>query len=411
MTGPKARFKPESGTIPEPGRAMKHLTPILIVLIFLPQAELCMGQDGLALKARMGELHSLLLNLNADLARDLPFPGSPQHQKVEVRMERFKSLAHRVTLRTDETAMGQLLPLLGEALPEQADQMTSAWKLGQTSYARALFRTLASTCMECHAAHGPRNPISTLIPQADLSSWSPIDRGRYFRSVGLPEKAFEEFSHVITQAKVAPDLTMLLEDALYEILALQIAISGSPERTVSVIRPLMDRVDLPRYLKTDLGGWIRDLETWKQEAKPKQKIKGSLLITLAGQHIRRARTLQESPTDRSSLVWYWRAVSELYAALKADLRQEQRAEALFLLGSAFEVLTPRHQETLHERLYEACIRTLPHTPRSDLCYRKLERSVIAGYTGSSGTRVPEEVRRRLLELWGTAFLKKGLELR
>lgn len=406
----EARFKPAVGTLPEPRKGMNHLTPLLVLLsMILPRASLAQG--GETLKNRMNELHSILLNLNTDLAKDLPFPGSPQHQRVEVRMERFSSLAHRITARTEDTGMGQLLPILGEALPEQADQMTSAWKLGQTAYARGVFRTLSATCLECHAANGPKSPVTPRIQETDLSAWNPIDRGRYLRSAGLAEKAYEEFKRVITRPGTVPDLTLTLEDALYELLSLEIGTSGSPERVVQVIRPLLERDDLPRYLKTDLAGWIRDLDTWKREGFSKPKKNGTTQLKTARSHLRKAKALQESPTDRSSLVWYWRAVAELYGTLKENLRMEQRAEALFLLGSAFEVLTPRHQETLHERLYEACIHALPHTPRSDLCYRKLERSVIAGYTGSAGTRVPEEVRKRLLELWGTAFLKKGLELR
>ena len=367
------------------------------------------------LQPEMNELHTVLMNLNTDLSRPLPYPGSSEHQKIEVRMERLSRLAHRVTGKTLSNGTGQLYPILGEALPEQADQMTSAWRLGQTAYSKALFRTLSSTCIECHAAGGPHSVPQKRLNDPDLALWNPVDRGRYLRSVGFLELAFEAFKQAIemygSDARAGSASSWNLEEALYELLSLEIRTSGKPDRLIGILKPWGNREDLPKYLRSDLSGWVRDLDAWAREPVPQGRVHASQLLSRAKQHIRKAGRLQESPTDRSSLVWYWRAVAELYRVLKLNLRPEQRGDAYFLLGTAFEVLTPRYQETLHERFYESCIREVPHTPRSDLCYRKLERSIVAGYTGSSGTRIPEEVRKRLLELWGTAFLKKGLELR
>jgi hypothetical protein len=379
--------------------------PILLSFSHYTRAE----EPGL--KTGMSELHSILLNLNTDLARSLPEPGSPEHQRIEVRMERLSRLAHRVTQKKQNEGTGQLYPILGEALPEQSDQMTSAWRIGQTIYSRALFRTLSSTCIECHTAASPRSPILHRIEDKDLSLWSPIDRVRYLRSVGFTEQAFEELKQLIERPVQGRDSADIMEDALYELLSLEIRTRNRPDRLMGLLKTFSERESIPKYLRSDLRGWIRDLQVWTREPSIKGTVPAATHLNRARQHIRKARTLQESHTDRSSQVWYWRAVSELYASLRGGLRTDQRGDALFWLGSAFEVLTPRNQETLHERFYESCIREVPHTPRSDLCYRKLERSVVAGYTGSSGTRIPEEVRKRLLELWGLAFLSKGLDLR
>lgn len=382
------------------------ITPFVLILPLLCSA------DEVPIKTGMTELHATLLNLNHDLTRPLPQPGSPEHQKVEVRMERLGRLAHRVSAQKPTHGTGQLYSILGEALPEQANQMTVAWRLGQTSYSRALFRTLSTTCLECHSASGSKSPIAHPIEDKEMALWNPIDRGRYLRSVGHIEQAFEEFRQVIRHPVPSADSQFILEEALYELLSLETRTAGHPTRLLGVLKPLLGLETLPKYLGADLSGWIRDLEAWSRESTPKKiRITGTSLLKRARKHIVKARKLQESATDRSSLVWYWRAVTDLYGSMKQELSPEQRGDALFLLGSAFEVLTPRNQETLHERFYESCIREVPHTPRSDLCYRKLERTVISGYTGSSGTRIPEEVRKRLLELWGSAFLKKGLELR
>jgi hypothetical protein len=93
------------------------------------------------MKSGMSELHSILVHLNTDLVGNLPEPGTKDHQKVEVRMERLARLTHRITPQKEMNGVGQLYSILGVALPEQADQMTSAWRLGQTTYSRALFRT------------------------------------------------------------------------------------------------------------------------------------------------------------------------------------------------------------------------------------------------------------------------------
>jgi hypothetical protein len=326
-------------------------------------------------------------------------------------MERLARLTHRITPQKEMNGVGQLYSILGVALPEQADQMTSAWRLGQTTYSRALFRTLSSTCVECHVAGGPQSPILRRIEDKDLVLWSPIDRARYLRSLGFNDQAFDSLNTWIQQPGSGSDSPWMLEDAVYEMLSLETRRSGNQERLIATLKNILHREKLPRYFQSDLTCWIRDLETWAREAQGKSSLTPSSKLNRAKKHLVKARTLQESISDRSTMIWNWRAVNELYGALRGNLTSDQRGEALYGLGSAFETLMPKNQETLHERFYESCIRQVPHTPRSDLCYRKLERSVVAGYTGSSGTRIPESVRLRLLELWGMAFLKKGLELR
>ena len=57
-------------------------------------------------------------------------------------------------------------------------------------------------------------------------------------------------------------------------------------------------------------------------------------------------------------------------------------------------------------LGSAGFRKSPHSNTADLCYRRYEESVYAGFTGSSGTDIPPEIKRRLVELRGLAKMQQ-----
>ena len=102
--------------------------------------------------------------------------------------------------------------------------------------------------------------------------------------------------------------------------------------------------------------------------------------------------------DRSADMLYLRASAVLHEQLGRFPQGPKSAEAFFLLGVCYEILRDFDLWTLGDTYFEACIHRSPHTPLSESCYRKLEESILAGYTGSAGTRVPVEIEGKLQRL-------------
>jgi len=74
------------------------------------------------------------------------------------------------------------------------------------------------------------------------------------------------------------------------------------------------------------------------------------------------------------------------------------AEAYYLMGRVEERIWDRPWLSNAGPFYEASIRLGPRQAFARDAYERLERILVLGYTGSSGTRLPEDVQERLREL-------------
>lgn len=88
----------------------------------------------------------------------------------------------------------------------------------------------------------------------------------------------------------------------------------------------------------------------------------------------------------------------LHQIVLADLNKNQLGRALFLTGQGYEMVRDLAIWSLHENYFETCIRRVPHSSWSMSCYKALEESLVIGFTGSSGTKIPYDVQVRLTEL-------------
>jgi hypothetical protein len=352
------------------------------------------------LKEEMSSLTRTLFFLIRTLRNPSPHPTGVEGRKIELEFEQFKKLSHQIAPEQIGPSPGRILPMLGRPLPDQADQAYSAWKLGQYEYARGLIRTTAAACIECHSALRKGAVFDQGLDPTDLLGLTPLERARFQRALGRNDAAFHELSRALKATDWESSSWYENEEMLHELLSLEIRERKSGDRLTGILTETESKTGLPRYLRSDIRQWLEDLRRWTREKKPPNP---EALLRQAFMHA-------EGPWDRKNEIGILRAISGLYDRLgkQSGIRE---ADLQFQLGRAFEALSPKLQETLHERFYESCIRLSPHTPRSEECYLRLERSVILGFTGSFGTRLPEQEKKRLLELWGTAFVPGDFNLR
>ena len=71
------------------------------------------------------------------------------------------------------------------------------------------------------------------------------------------------------------------------------------------------------------------------------------------------------------------------------------------------MLSPDHFDQLSNLYFESCVRSSPHSELAEKCYQRFEQNVYFGYTGSSGTHLPEKVKDQLLALWAQAIRMKN----
>lgn len=121
-----------------------------------------------------------------------------------------------------------------------------------------------------------------------------------------------------------------------------------------------------------------------------------------------AAQLKRSGSDRDEpFINYLRATALGHEYLTKYKPDAMYSEILLDMGICYESLQDLGYWTLNEDYYKQCIREQPHSDVALRCYNRLEQSIYLGYTGSSGTRLPPDVRGELKEFRELAALTQG----
>jgi hypothetical protein len=229
--------------------------------------------------------------------------------------------------------------------------------------------------------------------------------GEFYAATRQFDRALEHFTKLIsggTAAAIAPwDWQRSVEQAM----AIAIRVKRDPSSAEGIIQSAMASNLGPKSFHQDLQQWKTSVADWKQEKSKTDSSSWteSKLYSTGKSLIEKAQKVQKYPLDRSADVLFLRGSSYLHDLLERFPKSAHLAQAMMYLGQAYEVLDPRPTDYLHKAFYEACIRKAQHTPVAMNCYRRYEQSTFFGFSGSSGTHLPQDIRDKLIELWGKAM--------
>lgn len=292
--------------------------------------------------------------------------------------EESKNVKHDPAVFTKDPTVRFVANQFAEELQKADENFKSGWK----EYSRWQLAKATSYCLECHTR------------MRDGPSFNPETSTRnYMTRLPAPSQvefliAFRQFDPALKFAletlKVGPqDMKGGIESDRIARLALLVAVQylQDPERAKEVTRVIDQNKDLPLYLKKSNQLWKKSLSVWEPNDR---------LNTLP-----QIRKLKQ---NRISEIEDMRAIPALLGQLTDGLNREELGEALFLTGESYESLNKVSILSLHENYYESCVRQAAHTKWGAICYQKLSDSVATSYTGSSGTRIPKELKLRIEEL-------------
>ena len=154
--------------------------------------------------------------------------------------------------------------------------------------------------------------------------------------------------------------------------------------------------EAPYYLKQNAVLWKTSIQDWMKEKNQKNRSTKDILRK-SETLVKQGTSYQEDSSDRGGEIYFLRALSDLHLILAGALEKPELGEALYLTGRSYEAVKDLSIWTLHENYYESCIRSVPHSDWSGKCYKRLEESILLGYTGSAGVSIPPDVQSRLEE--------------
>jgi hypothetical protein len=253
-------------------------------------------------------------------------------------------------------------------------------------------RELVDDCIACHSRlPDPRDSDlgARLVGGLDLDALPLGERARVEAATRQWDAALGSYERLFASPAIPP-AQLDLDGCLVDHLTVAIRVKGDLERPRGPLAALARRDDVPEYLAADLLAWLRALDELARRPRIEDPLaEARALVSDAG--------LERSAAfDRRALVHALVASSRLHRFLASEPSDPlEQAEAYWLLG-----LT---ETRIHHSLWlseadvylETAVRSAPHSRFAARAYELLERETLAGYTGSGGLHLPDDVREHL----------------
>ena len=381
---------------------------IALLLLFLPQAH---GQTPVTSqvqwKIKMQSLYQSLTELLTDVCSDQRYYDSKNSSRIEREIKNLSTFSHELSKDIKDTSSqaDPTLQLFSGFLASETSEAYRSFRGGQQRYAREILRSIPGDCLACHSrnALGPDFNSLAIEPGATLK---PSERAEFFAATRQFDRAIESFQKILHGTVKPKSDSYDLEKSVNEALLIAVRHKRDPKLALSIVQSVIDNPESPKFLEEDATHWKKSLEDWAMEPARELKTEEGLHAE-ALRLIALAHSNQTYSMDHSQDITYLRASTVLYDLVQLAPKGKHVSEALLLLGMCYEVLNPHRMENLHNIYYESCIKNAPHTEIALTCYRRYEQSIHFGFTGSAGTHLPQEIKEKLLELWGIAMPKKG----
>jgi hypothetical protein len=341
----------------------------------------------------MGEIFDamrLLLPLSLD---DERFGDPARRAEILAAMNRLA--ADAATLDSHGSDRDPGFSFLSHSLADQSGDIRDRFERGRVDEARFLLHAMTQTCVACHsrlASKRASSLASRFVLEKDIAALPLDERAKLEVATRQFDSAAETYAALFASPDSSPaDLDR--QGHFDDYLELCIRVLEDYRAPTAVLDRVAARGDVADPLRSNLRGWIdalRTVPTLDAGSPPRQR--ATLLL-------KRAEEVSRFPNERIALVYYF-AASSLLNRYVNERPPEGRgvAEAYYLLGTIESRVGRSFWVSQTEPFLEAAIRLAPSEPFAEQAYALLEEFLVSGYTGSAGTNVPPEVKRRLLAL-------------
>lgn len=294
---------------------------------------------------------------------------------------------------------------VARSLARDARNVYRWYSKGHYDEARFTLHNMTENCITCHSSL----PETKKFPGADqffakikIDTLPPLERA-HLQIVGRQfDDAMKTYEDLFRSKQIHPSDVVVL-GAFTDYLRLAIGVKGDLKRPQETLARLLERPATPAHVRRQITTWLgalKELEASKAIARTTSEA-GQPKIDLAVPRklMSQARAIMEFPRDRDGLIQYIAAESLLqqFVHSHAD-RGKEVAEAYYLLGICDGLLGHSIWISRAEFYFESAIRLAPAADFAPKAYALLQDGLISGYSGSSGTHLPDDVKELLGEL-------------
>lgn len=344
---------------------------------------------------------SIMDSIFADISEVLPlsfnrqkFADPARRSKIEEHLTRLAANATR--LQQHGASQDRAFEFVALSLARDAKTALRRYKAGHLDDARFTLHNMTDNCIACHSSlpEGRKFPNATrFFANINANELPPLERAQLL----IVSRQFDQALDSMEQQFMAKDMDPALVPILgsfTDYIKLSITVKSDFERPKKVINYLLSRPTTPVHVRRQLQRWLTSLNDI-----PKTKPFDNPTLKTAKELIEQGRKMMDFARDRDGLIYYVTADAVLQRFVRAQPDGGPAvAEAYYLLGSTSSMLEHSFWITRSDFYYETAIRLAPGAPFAPKALAQLEESLILGYTGSSGTHVPDDVELLLAEL-------------
>ncbi len=356
---------------------------------------------------QMQELKTVLFDLTVDLSSQDEFFSKKNSSRIGKNIKQLSKLTHEIkkgeVMAPDSDPS---LPILSGILSRETARANDEWVAGNKEYARSVLKTVTQYCFACHSRNQVGPSFSGTVDEKALQNLKRLEKADFYSAVREYDKALAQYIEIVKDPKAGESRILEWEAALTRAMALSVRVKKDPALALGILDVVEASPYSPEFIKSLAKGWRKSTLEWKSEsARSLQSSEGYKAEST--RLFAKGRNQQQYPADRSGEIEYLRASALVHDWLALGLKGNNLSDALFMAGLSYDALQDLGIWSLHEVYYEMCVTQSPGTDIAKKCFNRLEESLYLGYTGSSGTHLPQGVKRFLDELKSIANGKKS----
>lgn len=267
-----------------------------------------------------------------------------------------------------------------------------------------IIRNMVSNCFSCHTRFENKSSFPEPFIQKSLEkNLNMYELARLKVATRQFSEAAKLFETLLNNNEFSYD-ELASEGVLSDYFRLMIRVFHNFDQPIEICKKQLARKNLDPVSQDMLNKWLKDLNQFKNERY------FSITPTLlqAKNVLDQVRIVEsEDILPAHSLILLMTGSATLHQLiLDKSIGSKQKSEAYFLLGTVENMMENSFWLNESQHYWEASIRTLPHSEFAGKSFDVLKDKVSLGYTGSGGTRIPDEVAS-----WLTALEKLSAPLK
>jgi len=367
-----------------------------VIILFFGLSTPAIAKDSEASAIMKGMYESIEVLIPYSLSTD-EFAAVSNRSKMQDELNKFAIKSE--VLSDHFKIIRQDLFFLGYGLSQDAKDAAELYKAGNYEQSRFVLHHVSDSCVTCHSkAQSQDKKDGGKIFFSNIKNFklTGFDLANYQTMSRQFDAALNKFEQTFLAEKFYLNST-----AFGSYLKVALRVKNDPVRVEKFLLKLKNHVPAGSRLYDHVVYWH---ESAKDIVNNKLRAKSDLKS--ARRLIDRGDKIQGYYHDSASIVYYVAASALLLTKLESNKDKDELAEIFYLLGEIEDKMPDDFWISETEMYLEQSIRVAPQSKFGGKSLGLLEDRFLFNYTGSSGTHLPDDLKKNLKELRDLVHSKK-----